>query len=192
MVDEIYTVNENTMAFIPFYDGEGKIKTNILEVEDFKDSQLTPIELVDRNLRFFGSSLKGASEGTRYVLGEVNMYPVIMNLKHQLVWFPTISPKKNDCVWLALNHIKSYKKNKNQSTEILFTNGSSLTIEVRFSSFDRRINRACALKFRLDYRSKFMLIPPSVQKNFLKYSIIKDDNDINYQIHTKNEDSLDN
>ncbi|WP_397537212.1 competence protein ComK [Rummeliibacillus pycnus] len=192
MLEEIYTVSDNTMAFLPDFDGVGGFKTTILEVDDLKECHLNPVELLDQNLRFFGSSLRGASEGTRYILGEVNMYPVIMNLKHQLVWFPTRSPKKNDCVWLALNHIKSYKRNKNQSTKIIFTNGSSLNIEVSFSSFEMRMNRAYALKFRLEYRSSFMLIPPSVQRNFLKYEIIKEANDINYQIHSKDEDSLDN
>jgi len=191
MLEEIYTVNENTIAFIPSYDGVGGFKTTILEIDGFKECHLNPVELVDQNLRFFGSSLKGASEGTRYILGEGNMYPVIMNLKHQLVWFPSISPKKNDCVWLALNHIKSYKQNKNQSTKIIFTNGSSLNIDVSYSAFDKRMNRAYALKFRLEYRSSFLLIPPSIKRSFLKYDIIKEANDINYHIHSKDEDTLD-
>ncbi|MGG0658071.1 competence protein ComK [Rummeliibacillus pycnus] len=191
MLDEFYTIHENTMAFLPSYDGVGSYKTDILEVDALKESLLSPIELVDKNLRYFGSSLKGASEGTRYILGEVNMYPVIMNHKQQLVWFPTKSPKKNDCVWLALNHIKNYKKNNNQSTEIIFTNDSSLNIQLSYSSFEKRINRASMLKFRLEYHSSFILIPPSIQRNFIKYDIIKDANDLNYQIHSKDKDSLD-
>lgn len=189
MLEDIHIVDENTMAFIPTFDGTGIIKTSILEVDSLKECHLNPLELVDRNLMLFGSSLKGASEGTRYILGKVNMYPVIMNLKHLLVWFPTMSPKKNDCVWLALDHIKSYKKHNNQSTEIQFTNGSSLNLQISYRTFEKRMHRAYTLKFKLEYHAKFLLIPNSIKRNFQQYEIVKEADGVNYKIHSKVEGS---
>ena len=185
-MEEIYTVNENTIAFIPTIDGFGNVQTDILEVDHLIESHLCPIELVDMNLRFYGSSLKGAHEGTRYILGRVNMCPVIMNLKHHLVWFPTDSPKKNDCVWLSLNHIKSYHENPNKSTQIIFTNNSSLTLEVNFNKFKTRISNAYELKCRLEYSTTHMFIPS--KKDFIQFEIIKDHHDKNYQLHMKEEE----
>ncbi|WP_146552459.1 competence protein ComK [Rummeliibacillus sp. SL167] len=189
MLEDVYIVDENTMAFIPIFDHTGVVKTNILEVEYLKKCHLNPLELVDQNLRFFGSSLKGASEGTRNILGEVNMYPVIMNLKRLLVWLPTMSPKKKDCVWLALDHIKSYRQNHDRNTEILFTNDSSLILPISYRSFEKRIYRAYELKFKLEYHTKFLLIPHSIKRNFLRCEIVKEVNGLNYKIYSKDKNS---
>ncbi len=191
-MEEIYTVNENTVAFIPKNDGFGNVHTDILEVNHLIESHLNPIELVDMNLRYYGSSLKGAHEGARYILGRVNMCPVIMNLKHHLVWFPTDSPKKNDCVWLSLNHIKYYQKNPNKSTQIIFTNNSTFMLGVNFNKFKTRISNAYELKCRLEYSTTQMFTLPKRKNDFIQFEIVKESKDMNYQIHIKEEEKGDN
>lgn len=189
MLEDIYTVHENTMAFIPVHE-IGKTKTKIVEHNNFDECHLNPIELVDRNLRFLGSSLKGASEGARYILGEINMYPVIMNLKHHLVWFPSSSPMNRDCVWLALNHIKNFRANVDQSTIVTFSNDYEINIEVSYHAFKRRIYHAYDLKFKIEQRIKYIFLNPTKKENSPKYQIVKESNDINYHIRSKNEDDL--
>ncbi len=188
-MEKIYTVNENTVAFLPKIDGFGNVHTEILEVDHLIKSHLNPIELVDKNLRNFGSSLTGAHEGTRYILGRVNMCPVIMN--HHLVWFPTDSSKKNDCVWLSLNHIKYYQKNTNKSTQIIFTNNSTFTLGVNFNKFKTRISNAYELKCRLENSTTQMFTPPKNKNDFIQFEIVKESKDMNYQIHIKEEEKDD-
>ena len=184
MLEDFYIVNENTMAFIPDFNGNGGIETWILEVESLKKCHLNPLELIDYNLRFFGSSLKGANEGTRHILGEVQMFPIIINLKRLLVWFPTTSQRNKDCVWIALDHIKDYSK-KYHNTQVMFTNGSSILLPISFRSFEKRMHRAYELKFKLEYHANFLRIPHNIKNNFLQCEIVKDDNDMNYKIYTK-------
>lgn len=190
MLDDIYTVHENSMAFLPVHDGIGKTKTKIVEFNNFEECHLNPIELVDRNLRFLGSSLRGANEGTRCILGEINMYPVIMNLKHHIVWFPSRSPLNRDCVWLALNHIKNFRENTNKSIIVTFSNDYELDIPVSYHAFKRRIHHAYDLKFKIEQRIKYIFIDPMKKKHSSKYQIVKESNDINYHIRSKDEDDL--
>ena len=190
MRENAYIVDENTMAFIPFFDSNGKVETYILEVDSFKKCSMNPLELIDYNLRFFASSLKGAGEGTRHILGDVYKYPVILNLKRLLVWLPTMSQKNKECVWIALNHIKAYKKQNHNNTEILFTNDSSIILPISFLSFEKRIHRAYELKFKLEFHAKFLQIPHSVKNNFFQCNIVKEADGMNYKISKKDKPNI--
>ena len=49
---------------------------------------LRPTDLIDANLKYYGSSLKGASDGASMILGGKNMTPIIVNEKRGIYWFP--------------------------------------------------------------------------------------------------------
>ena len=183
LIKHVYALSIETLALIPFYENAtGKVKTKIMELGGVTLSGLNPIEIMDANLKFSGSSLTGAGQGTKHILGKVKMHPVTIN---ERVWFPVFSPKKDGCIWLALNHIKRYSAYGSLGTIITFTSGTELIMDITVSTFERRMNRACALKAQIEYYTFYMRIPPKEKRNYAKYEIIKEENSINYQINRK-------
>ena len=61
-----------------------------------------------------------------------------------MIYFPTISPRLSDCIWIALNNIQFYEE-KNGKTEIIFHNNKRIKLNISYGSFDNQVLRATKL-----------------------------------------------
>lgn len=61
-------MNSETMMYMPVYDSFGNLCTRVIEKNNEYLSKLAPTKLMDYNLRYFGSSLRGAFDGSKMIL----------------------------------------------------------------------------------------------------------------------------
>lgn len=148
-----FVLDHDTILFLPRYDESGCLQAIVRDASGSFDVDLAPTLLIDYNLRYYGSSLRGAIDGTNMILGYGHMNPVIVNEKLSLYWFPSKSPYKDDCEWFALHHIKDYFDIGGKRTKIIFSDGSTHIIDMSRSSFDLKVQKAYKLKGKLEYRT---------------------------------------
>lgn len=172
---EIYVIKRETMYFIPKLDKGGYLCTHIVKTDRVFKIALSPTELIDQNLRYFGSSFKGASQGSRAILGNVTMCPIVANEKLDFYWFPTKSPTSPDCIWFALHHIDRHEAIGKRKTRVFLSNGSFLDIELSAYSFERKLQRAYKLKYKIEERTR--LNPEFVNESTVLYETDEHDDD---------------
>ena len=158
---EMYLIDRGTVLFKPEYDGNGKLITVVMGANGPFRMSISPSKLIDQNLRYYGSSLQGALDGSRMILGEISMQPIVVNEKLDLYWFPSKSPTHVDCVWFALHNVAEYEAFSKTKTLVFLTDGSSIIIEVSEWSFDKRIQRAYKLRCKMEVRSELRMLKES-------------------------------
>lgn len=136
-----YEINSTTIAIVP-------VEENVSKVMELDDSFLvnrSTTEIIDESCKFFGSSYSGRQEGTKKLIGVNYKSPIIIEETLELIFFPTTSPRIQDCVWISLNHIEDYYK-KDFSTFVDFKNGKHLELEISYGSLENQILRATRLE----------------------------------------------
>ena len=175
-----FILNYATILFTPKTDKYGRLYTQILEKDNIFLVDKGPTDLMDANLNYYGSSLKGASHGASKILGGVSMTPIIVNERRGIYWFPSKSPSKEDCVWFALHHIKNYRSLTKGKTVVTFNNECTFNLEISYYSFDMKVKQAYQLKGKMDERTNE--IPSRIAESKTKYHFNRNDQDFNYNI----------
>ena len=94
-----YTIKPETVMIVPDYNEHGYLNALVYKRDGVLKTDLSPYDLIDYNLRYLGSSLRGAIEGAKSMLGKVSMNPIIMDKELDIILFPCKSPTREDCVW---------------------------------------------------------------------------------------------
>lgn len=136
-----YEINIETLAILPI----GKNHSKIIEQETSFIVMKTPLEIIKNSCNFFGSSYNGRHEGTKSLIGISYKAPIIIEESNNLIFFPTSSPRYDECIWIAFNHILRYEKNDFYS-KILFQNGKTLSVEISYGSLQNQVLRASLLE----------------------------------------------
>ncbi len=144
-----YEVNYDTQVILPI---EGS-KSKVIESDNEYVVNQTVQEVLEHSCEYFGSSYEGRKEGTRKMLGITHKSPIIVEESQKMIFFPTTSPERLDCIWVNLEKIEKYYKVDNKKSAIIFKNGDKLEFDVSFGSLSNQILRATRLKFVLDERT---------------------------------------
>lgn len=142
-----YEINSLTMALLPIENN----KTKVIEEKNIFIVNVSPINIIERSCRYFGSSYLGRHIGTKNLIGISHKSPIIIEESRNIIYFPTTSPRLKECIWLSLKHIKDYKNNSNNSI-IIFENGQSIEINISYGSLDNQYLRATKLDLILRKR----------------------------------------
>ena len=138
---EKYEINSRTIAIIPVAENISQI----IEVEDNFLIHQSTTGIIEDSCKFFGSSYSGRHEGTKNLIGVNYKSPIIVEESLELIFFPTASPRIQDCAWLSLNHIENYFK-KGYVTQINFKNGKKIELEISCGSLENQIMIATMLE----------------------------------------------
>lgn len=145
---EEYEINPNTMMIKPITYGN-KIYSQIWELGEELVSPFKPIEIIKKSCRFFGSSYEGRKEGTRQLTGITHKAPITIDPTNFIYFFPTTSANNSECIWIAQEHILSYKRIDPANTRVVFKNKQSHSIPVSYNSFNNQLLRTALLKTTL-------------------------------------------
>lgn len=139
-----YEINEGTLAIIPS-------KKNSIIYEDKKEYEIenTPFEIMDYSCKYFGSSYEGRKEGTKAILNVSYKVPIVIENSRNIIFFPTTSPRCDDCCWISLKNIEKIEADKYNSTLVIFKNGVSINIPVSIRTIQNQIFRASRLNLIL-------------------------------------------
>lgn len=144
-----YEINRDTQVLLPLEN-----ETKIIETENEYIINNTVFNVIEHSCEYFGSTYEGRKIGTKNLLGITHKSPIIIEESNKIIFFPTTSPERNDCIWLNLSQIASYKKVNNDSSLITFQNGDTLQINISIGSLTNQILRATRLKYVLEERTK--------------------------------------
>lgn len=175
-----FVLDYDTILFLPRFTTTGKLCTTVMKMDGAFDEELGPTALIDFNLRYYGSSLRGARDGAKMILGNGYMHPVIINERLGLYWFPSKSPFQSDCIWFALHQIKDSVAVGTNKTKIFFHNGSTITIDISRAVFDNKVHKTYKLKARMESRTDGILMQVSESKAC--YHIAPNEGNVNFHV----------
>lgn len=144
---EAYEVNKDTVALVP----KGNSKTIVYEVDNSFIVDETPLQIMEESCEYFGSSYDGRVIGTTKLVGYTHKVPIIVEESKNLIFFPTLSPRNQDCTWLSYSHIIKPEKFKDKCI-IELKNGKKIVINVSNSIIDNQLYRCFMLKNTLENR----------------------------------------
>lgn len=142
-----YEINSSTLAIIPISKKCSKV---IEENNNFIINESTT-DIIDHSCKFFGSSYNGRCAGTKNLVGFNYKSPIIIEESREIIFFPTSSPRFDNCYWISLNNIEKYSKKENISS-IYFKNGINVDLDISYKSLENQILRATMLESKLRQR----------------------------------------
>ncbi len=142
-----YEINNSTLAIIPI----SKKCSKVIEGDNNYIINNSTTEIIDHSCKYFGSSYNGRCEGTKNLVGFNYKTPIIVEESKEIIFFPTSSPRFDNCSWISLNNIEKYIKNEKKSS-IFFKNGIVIDFEISYSSLENQILRATMLESKLRQR----------------------------------------
>ena len=137
-----YEINNSTLAIIPI----SKNCSKVIEEDNNYIINNSTTEIIDHSCKYFGSSYNGRCEGTKNLVGFNYKTPIVIEESKEIIFFPTSSPRFDNCSWISLNNIEKYKKNEKKSS-IFFKNGIVVDFEISYSSLENQILRATKWKY---------------------------------------------
>ena len=138
---EEYEINSSTLAVLPVDEETSKI----LEEEGEYYVKRATVDIIDDSCKYFGSSLKGRNEGTKTLIGGNYKLPVVIEETRNIIFFPTSSPRLEECAWISLNNLDNYFK-KEKNGIIKFKNGLILDSGISIFSLENQVLRASRLE----------------------------------------------
>ena len=132
-----YEINKDTYAVMSINEGVSKV----LEKDDEYFINKNSYEVMEDSCSYYGSSCEGRIKGTKQILGSNYKVPIVVEETNEIIFFPTEAAANANCIWLALNNIKSYERN-NGFTKVIFISGKELIVKMSISSFETQLLRA--------------------------------------------------
>lgn len=146
---KMYEINKETLAILSC----GKEKCKIIECDREFYLNISAIKVIDNSCKFFGSSYLGRFDGTKKIMGISHKSPIIIEESNNIIFFPTKSPRLDNCSWISLNNLKNYYK-ENLNTIIDFNCGKKIKLELSYGIVDNQVLRATRLESLLNKRKK--------------------------------------
>ena len=137
---ENYEINKDTLALIALKD-----KTEVFEQDNHFFVDKSANEIMEESCAYFGSSLSGRQKGTENLIGVSYKAPVIVEESSEIIFFPTSSPRKEDCSWIHLSKINQYFR-LGDKIVIEFKNGHRVVLDMSYGIFDNQVLRATRLE----------------------------------------------
>lgn len=144
-----YEINSSTLAIISLSETTSKI----IEEENNYLINKNATELIDYSCKYFGSSYSGRNEGTKAIIGYNYKLPIIIDEIREIIFFPTCSPRLEECSWLSLKHIKRFEP-FSKKTKLIFDNNENVILNISFRSLENQIMRSTFLENALKKRRK--------------------------------------
>lgn len=144
-----YEINKETLAIIAIEED----KSMVYEKENEFIVYCSSLKIIDDSCKFFGSSYKGRVEGTKKMIKMSHKAPIIIEESNNIIFFPTMSPRLEECSWISLNNIETFIKN-GKNTIIEFSCGKKIELNISFLIIDNQILRAARLESILNKRKK--------------------------------------
>lgn len=149
-----YIINPKTIALIPEYDQQGNLYSYIIEGNKPMIVKMSPNQIMEQSLLYYCSSMKGACVGSRALLGNMKMIPIVVCSQLEIYWFPCSSPYHDDCVWFSHTHVIDSNENGPKQTTVHLSFGHTITIELKKTRFEKKYDRATKLRYILTERIK--------------------------------------
>lgn len=157
---ENYRINTKTLAIIPI----NKKKTKIYENDNVIIVNTNAKKIIQENCRYFGSSYEGRKRGTMEMIGVTHKAPICIEESNNIIFFPTSSPRLNDCGWISLGNVDGSIPYDDEAL-IRFENNLTLQVNASNKIINNQILRATRLESVLSKRKSHSLSEQNHKKS---------------------------
>jgi competence protein ComK len=161
---EDYEITPYTLYIKPVLYGN-QIYSEVGEIEDEFIVPDKPLVIVKNSCEYFGVTYEGTRDGAKNLVGAHHKVPISISPTSSLFFFPTNSPLKPDCIWVAYEHVDSYNRIDSAHISVKFRNNQTIELKISFSSFQNQMMRTAMLKSKLIQR-----IEDSERKSFYLFN----------------------
>ena len=124
--EEKYRITKRTVAILPSFDFVMQSRI-ILEDGTEISTPLRPYQLLQLSCRQYNSSIEERIFIAKRVAGVKGKVPVVIEPTSGLVFFPTKSPKREDCEWYAWSHVQDISTVEgNSNGHVITKNGHTI------------------------------------------------------------------
>lgn len=142
-----YKINDNTLALIPL----NKHKTVAYEDHNYYIIDDKVSSVLNENCEYYGSDINGRLKGSYSLMGFSYKAPIVVSEQSNMIFFPTSSPRLNDCSWINVGNILSIEK-KEKKTIIKFTNGEEIELDASYNIIRNQYFKSLQLNSALKNR----------------------------------------
>jgi competence protein ComK len=174
-----YIINAETIMILPDYNENGFLHALLCKGGQYTKVDISPYNLIDINLRYRGSSLRGAMDGSLEVFESGKMNPIVLDKEQGLIFFPSTALTREDCVWFNLKHIVDFTAIDKKRTRVNLSNGSAITINISKWTFGKKLNKAYELQYKMQERTKGLEDPEAKLQN--PYHLFVKEDGVNYE-----------
>lgn len=143
----MYEIDLSTLMLIGIDNNTTKIVTS----EDEFSVNLCSKDIINNSCKFFGSTLTDRIKCTKILTNISSKAPIIIEESRDLIFFPLMSTREKNNVWISFNNIKSYEKIDN-GTLIIFNCGKEILCDFSYYIVDNQVTRSMILDYQLKYR----------------------------------------
>ncbi|MED2971893.1 MULTISPECIES: competence protein ComK [unclassified Fictibacillus] len=147
-----YEINVDTMALLPFCDEYGKLHTKVLERNRTLCVCGKPKSVITFSCGYYGSSYKGRKDGASHIMGIRSRAPIVISEQLGIFFIPLESPNNDTCIWIAQAHVKQVKATSSDTSDIIFSNDTFISVNQAKSTLEAKIHRASHYRFILELR----------------------------------------
>lgn len=144
-----YIINSETYAILPYGGG----KSIIYEKNNRFIIDTTPNRIIKRNCFYNGSTYEGRLEATYYLTNYNYKTPILIKEEGLIIFFPTSSPRLEQCSWIALNNIYDFYSINKDISRIVFENKLYIEIPITYNILNNQILRSINLESKLRKKS---------------------------------------
>lgn len=184
-LEKQYAIKPDTMAILPQHDEFGYLHTLMCHRQGTTVADMSPFELIERNLQYLGSSIHGATLSSKALIGASHRYPLVINEELDIILMPCVSPKRHDCIWFSIRHIRKTEKYGADETLVHMSNGGTIIANISKLGFDTRLKKAYELRYKtLTRKREFVAL---INEPSEVYHLKKDGNRLNFELSPSEE-----
>lgn len=176
-----FRMTGETKKISPFREkGTGELHSIILQGNDHIHIPAPPYEIIDYNLRLYGSSLRGAKDSAKQILETSSLFPVALGKAMEWIWFMTESMKNELCAWYAVHHVKDIIGIDKKKAKILLYCGYEEELDVSERSLKNRKDSGHRFQSKLlqnTYPHPFLYSQP-----YENFGMVSEEDDVQYEI----------
>ena len=136
-----YIINESTLVLFSLGN-----RTQVYEKYTNYIIDQSIMSIIDNSCKYYGSSFKGRCDATDYLIGIRYKCPIIISEKKCLIFFPTSSPRYDECVWINYKAIKKYYLNEQNELIIILNNDKKLILNISSNIMTNQILKSSRLE----------------------------------------------
>ena len=136
-----YIINESTLVLFSLGN-----KTQVYEKYTNYIIDQDVSSIINNSCMYYGSSFKGRCDATEFLIGIRYKCPIIISERKCIIFFPTTSPRVNECVWLNYKGIDKYYLNEKLDLIICLKNGKNISLNISSNVLSNQLLKSSRLE----------------------------------------------
>ncbi len=146
-----YTINSATLMLLPYR----KKYTKVVEVNNVYYVNKPVIKILKYSCRFFGVNYESRRQATKNLTNISSKSPILVEETRGIIFFPTKSPREDDCAWISFGNLISYDE-CGKKCMLKFNGNKKIVINISYYIIDNQVTRALKLEKAFNVTKKYV------------------------------------